>query len=181
MLVSNEAKCKTFPGFFCLMRVNHHFHSNGFDLVSLQNRGSVEQLARKWPTNSHVSTEVLCRIFMLFPKNETYNENLPILFFLTVATKTNLRAVYVTVTCQRESWFFPRAGHCQSCFLLQPMILERHCQVLLYNLVHSSLCLTTIRLYCGFLESFSRFLPHSSSAFFQSMLHVRRCFSKRKG
>ena len=137
-------------------------------LVSLQNRGSVEQLARKWPTDSHVPTEVifLWDFYAISYKNQTYNENLPILYFLTLATKTNSRTVYVTVTCQQESWFFPRAWQCQSCFSLQPLILERHCKVLLYNLVHLSLCLTTIRLYCGFLESFSRFLPHSSSAFF---------------
>ena len=129
MLVSNEAKCKTFPRFICRMRVKNHFHSNGFDLVSLQNGGSVEQLAGKWPTDSHVSTEVifLWDFYAISYKNYAYNENLPILYFLTAATKTNSRAVYVTVTCQQESWFFPRAGHCQSCFSLQPLILERHC------------------------------------------------------
>ena len=34
-------------------------------LVSIQNRDSVEQLARKWPTDIHVSSEeiFLCKIF----------------------------------------------------------------------------------------------------------------------
>ena len=101
MLVSNEAKGKTFPAFICRMRVKNHFHSNGgFDLVSLQNRSSVEQLTGKWPTDSQVSTEVifLCRIFILFPirikrimKTCQYS-----------TTKTNSRAVYVTVKCQQK-------------------------------------------------------------------------------
>ena len=85
---------------------------------------------------------------------------MPILYFLTVATKTTSpcsRVVYVTVTCQQQSWFFPRAWQCQSCFLLQPMILERHCKVLLYNLVHLSLYLTTTEFIVVFLRVFHAF------------------------